>query len=214
MKKQLIFALAVLLSVSGYAQTKGTSTLGLTLGSNTIKNDYTDPANADTKITGLDIGLGYGFFIKDNSKISLDLSYGRNKQKSAGTGGSDSKSDTYGASITYQKYFPLVGKFYAYAGGKADYFRSNQSQTVIYNVDPEVRNYKGDTYKLNAVGGLSWFFAKHWAIETQLLSAGALYANYKQKYASSTTQLAEQTGFSLNSGGFLKDTSFKIYFLF
>lgn len=111
-------AVAVLLSLSGYAQTKGTNTLGLTLGSTSLKSDHPNVNLTDTKSSGFNVALGYGFFVEDNSKISLDLSFGRNKTEEIGSVTNLNEGKNYGANFTYQKYFPLVGKFYAYAGAR------------------------------------------------------------------------------------------------
>lgn len=213
MKKQLFTAAAVLLSLCGYAQTKGTSTLGLGFGTSTNNVNYTNPANQNSKSSNYNINLGYGFFIEDNTRIGIDLSYGQSKNE-RGDGNGESKAKTYGGTLSYQKYFPLVGKFYAYAGGQGSYSRYDSNQPNYISGTGYKNTVKGDQYGIGAFGGLSWFISKRWALETQLLSAGASYSKYSQELNDVEFTSNKQTGFNMNTGGFFKDTSFKIYFMF
>ncbi len=214
MKKQLLTAAAVLLSVCGYAQTKGTSTLGLALSSSTNKSEYADPLYPDNHQDSFGFSLGYGYFIKDNVKLGLDLNYSRQKNTVEGTDVERPFAETYGGSIIYQQYFPLIGKFYAFAGGKGLYSRYNSEQNSSESGVNNTSSVKGNQYGLTAIGGLSWFFSKRWALETQLLSAGASFSSYKQKNNGSSVWSSKDTNFGLSNGGFFRDTSFKIYFLF
>ena len=205
---------AVLLSLCGYAQTQGTSTVGLGFNSNKNEYNYVDAEANDLKQSSTGVNLGYGFFVKDNVRLGIDLSY--SKGKSNYNSGSHTESESYGAALNYQRYFPLIGKFYAFAGGRASYRQNSDEQKNLGGDSFSIVEVKGNLYGLNAVGGLSWFFAKRWALETQLLSAGASYGSYKSTNMAypGTNGTTKQTSFNLSSGGLFNETSFKIYFLF
>jgi hypothetical protein len=161
MKKHLLTALAVLLSLHGFSQTKGTSALSLGISSST--NEYKDtdlPSDQTNKSTSLGVRLGYGLFVTDNNKVGIELIYSQFKQDYSGSM-SYNKTKGYGAAINYQRYFPLVKTFYAFAGGGAQYVRTrndNDSDNVFDGFD------KTNTYSLGASGGLAWFISKRWAI--------------------------------------------------
>ncbi|WP_169304388.1 outer membrane protein [Pedobacter frigoris] len=211
MKKQLFTAAAVLLSVCGYAQTKGTSALGL--GVNTSTSKYVTAENGvisenTNKISSFN--LNYGFFIKDNTKLSVDFSYGQSKQ---GLVENDNYNEAkiYGIGLSYQQYFPLTGKFYAFAGGRGSYGKSKQEYLNNATDRPEIT---GDAFGLNAIGGLSWFVSRHWALETTLLSAGANYTKQSQTAVSGSSASYKNTSFDLKSGGLFDELGFKVYFMF
>nr|WP_068891433.1 outer membrane beta-barrel protein [Pedobacter panaciterrae] len=206
MKKKLLTAVAVLATLCGYAQTKGTSTLGLGVSVTTSKIEFPNQTSADSKTKSSSFSLGYGLFVKDNTRIGLELQYGE------GTGnGSGNDSKSYGGNVTYQQYYPLIGKLYAYAGGKGayGYTKSKLNDPDSYNSET-----KSNTYSLGAYGGLTWFVSKRFAFETTLLSANASYGNYKQKVNNATYADLKQTNFNLTTQGFINDLGFKIYLLF
>src|SRR5215217_11764 len=117
MRKQLFTVAAVLLSLCGYAQTKGTNALSLSVTATSSKNEANIPSGSDSqKVKNNYFGMGYGHFISDNSKLGIDLLYLNNTSKSSNST-SDNTTKGYGAAVSYQKYYPLIGKFYAYAGG-------------------------------------------------------------------------------------------------
>lgn len=214
MKKQLLTAAAVLLSVCGYAQTKGTSTLGLGFGSFTQKSQYTSQDEVERKASSVGLILGYGYFIEDNVRLGLDLDFNRSKQEYTADESSDNKSNTKGIALSYQRYYPLIGKFYAYAGGKGSYSHYKQEQLAPAGTTSLDFTTEGDNYGLSAFGGLSWFVSKRWALETQLLSAGASYTTSSTTNQGGFERSDKQTNFGLSSGGLFNNTSFKIYFLF
>ncbi|ETZ21489.1 outer membrane beta-barrel protein [Pedobacter sp. V48] len=204
MKKKLLTAVAVLASLCGYAQTKGTSTLGLGVNVSTNKTEFNDQSSSDSKTKQSSFSLGYGLFIKDNTRIGIELQYGKGSGNST-----DTKS--YGGNVTYQQYYPLIGKLYAYAGGKAGYGYATQK---FENTESYSGSNKTNQYSLGAYGGLTWFVSKRFAFETTLLSANANYLNYNQKVNGATVTENKQTNFNLTTQGFIDDLGFKIYLLF
>jgi hypothetical protein len=212
MKKHLLTALAVLLSLHGFSQTKGTS--ALSLGISSYIHEFKDsnlPSDQINKSTSLGTRLGYGLFVADNSKVGIELIYNQFKQNYNGTM-SYNKTKGYGAAINYQRYFPLVKTFYAFAGGGAQYVRSksdNKSDISSNNFD------NTNTYTIDASGGLAWFISKRWALETQLLSTGFYYTENEYGNVSDNRRYStKQTNFSLSSDGIFNNLGFKVYLMF
>ena len=164
MKKKLLTAIAVIASLCGYAQTKGTSTLGLGINVFTDKTEYAGQPQSSSSVERKtnSFTLGYGLFIKDNTRIGIDLQYGKIK-------GDYYDVKSYGGNVTYQQYYPLVSKLYAYAGGRAGYSYADQKSDVPGTY------YNSNQYSLGAYGGVTWFVSKRFAFETTLLSANATY---------------------------------------
>jgi len=209
-KRLLVTAMAVGISLCGFAQTKGTN--ALSFGVNSTKNKLSGN-NYENESKNNSFTLGYGFFFKDNEKIGLDLTYGLNKNSSGNT--SSQKQKSYGGNLSYQRYFPLVKSLFAYAGGKAGYtYSKNDSQ--YSNTYPQVTSYTSNQYAVGAYGGITWFVSKRFALETSLLSADITYSKTEQNEVSSNNFFtkSEYTSFNLSSQGFINNLGFKIYILF
>ncbi|WP_214226051.1 hypothetical protein [Pedobacter sp. B4-66] len=204
MKKKLLTAIAVLASLCGYAQTKGTSTLGLGINVSTTTTEFNGQPVNESKTKYNWFSLGYGLFIKDNTRIGIDLLYGKEK-------GSDLNKKSYGGNVTYQQYYPLINKLYAYAGGKGGYSYASQRS---YNPDSYYNNTKSNQYTLGVYGGVTWFVSKRFAFETTLLSANASYSNYRQKQKDASLLENKFTNFNIATEGALSNLGFKIYLLF
>ena len=81
MKSKLtLTALAVCLSYASFSQTKGTNMISLGVDSltSTLKTGF------ESKTKNNSFTLGYSYFVKDNSKIGVDLYYGNNENKYEG----------------------------------------------------------------------------------------------------------------------------------
>ena len=208
MKKQILTAIAVMASLCGYAQTKGTSALGFGVNVTTSKSGSNGSTAVSQEENTRNFSLGYGFFVKDNAKLGIELNYGNADQNAAG--GSQTESKSYGANVTYQQYYPLIKTLYAYAGGKVGYGQTKQESfdEVTFN------NVKGNQYTAGVYGGITWFVSKRFAFETNLLSANASYSTYEQKMYNAAVYENKQTIFSLRSEGFINNLGFKIYLLF
>lgn len=212
MKNKILTAIAVMGSLCGYAQTKGTNAVGFGINSQTNKYQYKDASGADrtneTKFNSY--SLGYGFFIKDNAKLGVDLNYGKQENNyEASTSGN--KTKTYGFGVNYQYYYPLIKKLYAYAGGNVSY---SYSSTEYDSTDSE--DYKGNMYSAGVQGGITWFVSKRFALETSLLSAAATYSKVERTSGSAVVQGLKNsaTNFNLSSTGSLNNLGFKVYLLF
>jgi len=211
MKKQLLVtAMAVGISLCGFAQTKGTNALSFGVNSTTNKSSGN---NYETKSKNNSFTLGYGFFFKDNDKIGLDLTYGLNKNSSGNTNSQEQKS--YGGNLSYQHYFPLVKTLFAYAGGKAAYTYS-KSNNLYENSNPQISGYESNQYAIGAYGGITWFVSKRFALETSLLSADIVYNKTEQNEINANNYFIknEYTSFNFSSQGFINNLGFKIYILF
>jgi len=209
MKKQLLFtALAVGISLCGFAQTKGTN--ALSFGVNVMSNKNTT-TNYENKNETNSFSLGYGYFFKDNRKLGLDLSYGLNKYNA--TNSIEQKVKSYGGSVSYQHYFPLVKTLFAYAGGRAGYLHSKNDNTPQ---DYTPFNSTSNQYNIGAYGGITWFVSKRFALETSLLTADIVYNKSKTEELNDTGfySKSENTSFNLSSQGFINNLGFKIYILF
>lgn len=214
MKNKILTAVAVMASLCGYAQTKGTSALSLGVGVNTNKyeyNNYNDGSGViSTRETKSDtFSLGYGLFIKDNAKLGVELQYFTSKDQSDAV--VDSRLKGYGANISYQQYYPIVKKLYAYAGGVAAYNHS-KGESTSSNISDRIAN----QYGLGAYGGVTWFFSQRFALETKLLSANFNYYTSEQKLVPGYVggNEVKSTTFSLSTNGLINDLGFKIYLLF
>lgn len=211
MKKQLLVtAMAVGISLCGFAQTKGTNAVSFGINSSTNKlsgNNY------ENKVKNNSFTLGYGYFFKDNNKIGLDLTYGLNKNTYNNTNNQEQKS--YGGNLSYQRYFPLVKTLFAYAGGKAGYTYS-KNDSKYSNTYPQVTSYISNQYTVGAYGGITWFVSKRFALETSLLSADFIYSKTEQNEVDANNYFtkSEFTSFNLSSQGFINNLGFKIYILF
>ncbi|WP_442589710.1 outer membrane protein [Pedobacter sp. AW31-3R] len=211
MKKKLLIAIAVTLSFGGYAQTKGTSALGLGVSLTKTKTNYTggsltgsneDKTNSFT--------LGYGNFIKDNAKLGVEFSYSKYDFESNNGNYADGKS--YGGNVNYQQYYPLLKKLYAYAGGRVGYF--NQKIESLNPTGP-YNTLKQNEYSVGAYGGLTWFVSQRFAFETNLLSANIIYSKTEETSPSNNYESNRKaTNFNLTSQGFINNLGFKIYLLF
>lgn len=212
MRKQLLTAAAVLLSFCGYAQTKGTNALSLGVSVSSNKNQANVPTGSSTEdVKNNYFNLGYGHFISENSKLGIDLLYMKNTSKSSNAA-QNNKTNGYGVNLSYQKYYPLIGKFYAYAGGSGIY-----TFTKLTYDDPANRNkVESKDYGLSAYGGITWFIHKRWALETKLLSATAYYSDIDQTNDTESGSIYrnKRTNFDLSTEGFIKDLGFKIYLMF
>lgn len=212
MKKQLLTALAVLVSLCGYAQTKGTNALSLGVSAYTSKTEQNiQSGSATQKQKQNSFSLGYGHFISDNTKLGVNLIYGRGTSTST-SASQDNTTNIYGGSLSYQKYYPLIGKFYAYAGGVASYSNSK----IDYDDPQNLNSLKTNSYGIGAYGGITWFINKRWAFETNLLSATASYDTTDQTDGTSALSVYKKrdTSFSLNTQGVINDLGFKVYLLF
>lgn len=212
MKKQLLTAAAVLMSIYSYGQTKGTSTLGLGLSSTTneYKNDSfgTDPT---FKNTSSQFRIGYGLFISDNNKVGIELLYNKSKTTYSPIE-NYSRDKGYGVGLNYQHYFPIIKTFYAYAGASGEY---SQTKGNMNSVDGPVRETKSYLGSLAATGGLTWFISKRWALETNLISIGAYY-NKNEDLQDSNGQIfnSKSQGLSISTAQSLNNLGFKVYLMF
>ncbi|MGY4386154.1 hypothetical protein ACVWYN_003204 [Pedobacter sp. UYP24] len=211
MKLSILTALAVILSINGYSQMKGTNALGL--GINSSKFQSTDVGSAtDQKNINRqsNFSLSYGYFIMDKAKIGIDLLYGSSKNQ-YGISMPDYKVKSRGINLNYQQYIPVFKTLYAFAGGRAGYSSSKTTYNDYNEGIPSSNNNEFNNYSIGANGGLAWFINKRWALETELLSANASYGESKRK---DKLRYIDQTNFNLATTGFVNNLAFKIFLTF
>ena len=212
MKKLLLIAVLATVSYFVQAQTKGTNAVGLGLSFQTQKTEQNSQGNQYiNEQQGKGMSLGYGHFVNENVKVGIDFFYGTNGYNS--TGGNEFDSKNYGGNLNYQKYYPLLKKFYAFGGGRIAYNHSNGANTSnSQNNDTGVTS---NAYSVGVNGGLSWFFAKRLALEADLLSANIGYNRSRQTGTNvNGTYKDTSTGFNLSTTGAVSGLGFKIFFLF
>lgn len=204
------FIAALLLAASTWtvqSQTKGTNSIGFGVSSSTSKYEV-DPANAIyNEQKGTNYSLTFGHFVKDNARIGLTATYFEGSSTST-SGGVNSDNKGYGGILHYQKYYPLLKRFYAYAGGRGRYLYSKDRQ---YYQSSGSNSYKGSTYGIGAYGGAAYFLSKRFAFEAQLLTADFTY--YKQTNTLNSAK-STQTNLNISSSGVINDLGFSIYLLF
>lgn len=205
MKTKFIFtATAVMLSLCSFAQTKGTNAIGLGITSYNSEIINTSGTQKDKQNL---FSLSYGHFIADNKKLGFTAYFGKSTSESVGTASSLSSTKSFGAEANYQRYFPLIKTFYAYAAGKVSYFNEDSN-------NPSGQSAKLNSYTAGAYGGLTWFLSKRFALETNLLSANAIINKVNASSGSgSGSSTLSSTSFSLNTEGAISNLGFKIYFL-
>lgn len=208
MKNKILTAIAVMASLCGYAQTKGTNALSFGVSVNKVTTEQNVPDGlSSSEAKNNNFGLGYGLFIKDNAKLGVEFLYSVYESK---LNASRSEQKGYGANATYQQYYPILKKLYAYAGGKLGYLYTKQEFS-----NGDMDDLTGNQYQLGAYGGVTWFLSKRFALETSLLSADINYATSDQKGVNGTMGYKQKsTSFSFSSKGFINDLGFKIYLLF
>lgn len=212
--KLLMMGVICAITFTANAQTKGTNTLGFGVTFNSNKNSSSQTRNESKSNS---FSLGYGHFIKDNSKLILQVSYGESKILNDNANYSSNQND-YGGFIGYQKYFPIVKTFYVFAGTRAGYSYGSgdvKSLSTVPGYSSQSTN-TVNNYSLNVSGGLAWFLSKRFALETDLLSAGANYYKTKQTNNNDNSENFSYTNksFNLSNGGLFNNLGFKVYFLF
>jgi hypothetical protein len=196
-KLTLLFMCCVATFLSASAQTQGTNTLGAGFSSST----YDDNSNGIERRTHAG-SLGYGHFIKDNLRLSITGSYGYSKYTN--TPGGENTLRSTGAGLTLQKYFPLVKKFYAFAGANGFYERRKTEGNGTTQS-------RGNGYFLGASGGASYFLSKRFALEVDVLSAGL---NYTREKHTDNSAAYTSSNFSLSTTGNVTNLGFRVYLLF
>jgi hypothetical protein len=213
MKKSLLTAAAVLLSIYSYGQTKGTSALSLGFSSTT--NQYKNGLLGEDptyKNKASQLRIGYGLFVSDNNKVGIDLLY--NKSTTDYAQSADYRKDTgYGLGLNYQHYFPIVKTFYAFAGASGEYSQTKGNLNVPNSTKQDTKSYNAS---LAATGGLTWFISKRWALETNLVSVGAFYSKYEDSQNSNGENYyySKTQGLSISTSQTFNNLGFKVYLMF
>lgn len=213
--KKLLMAVIMIASISfAHAQIKGTNTIGLGVGLLSQKTETNSQGSTQTnEQKNQFFSLGYGSFVKDNERLGIDFFYGKSESdNSANQNAYNYTQKNYGGKISYQKYIPLLKKFYAFGGGRAGYeysksdFNSTSGQALSSN-----------SYSVGGYGGLTWFLSKRVAFETDLLSANIIYSKTKNQNTEPGINYnlkSTSTNFNLTTAGAINNLGFKIYFLF
>ncbi|TCC97392.1 outer membrane beta-barrel protein [Pedobacter psychroterrae] len=211
MKRQLLTAMAVVLSVCGYAQTKGTNALGFGVNFSTTKSEQnTTGSGHESKNKIATFQLGYGHFIADNSKLGFNVLYGKTEVQNSGYE-NNAEGERVSVALDYQHYYPLIKKLYAFAGGNVGYGTYDYTSTSNDNQ----HDYRTNDYFLGAQGGLTWFFSKTFALETSLINANFGYSEVKStNQGPNNNTVQSSTNFNINTQGQFTNLNFRIYLMF
>lgn len=202
--KLLIMGALCAIAFAANAQTKGTNTIGL--GVNVTENKY-EYQNSEGSNKNTVFNLNYGYFIQDNQRIGVGLSYGTRKNSDVSN---NLEFESFGINASYQKYYPLIKTLYAYAGANTAYGEENQTYS---SSNSQMQNFR--SYSVGAMGGLTWFVSKRFAFETNLLAANISYSLSESSHNEiNNNQKSSTTQFNLTTQGFIDDLGFKIYLLF
>ena len=206
MKTYLIAALLLAACTwTAQSQTKGTNAIGFGVSSQTTKHENESNSVFDSEQKSTNYSLTYGHFIKDNTRVGLTAFYSDGSTESSGT---ETNSKGYGGMLHYQKYYPLLKKFYAFAGGRGRYMYTEDE----WNDDaPSENSQKSNLYGIGAYGGAAYFLSKRFAFEVQLLSADF---SYHRATNSDNNSKTTQTSLNVSSTGAINNLGFNIYFLF
>jgi hypothetical protein len=210
MKKNLLTAVAVLMAIYSYGQAKGTRAINLGVSSTTT--DYTNVtinSNQSYENKSASFNLGYGRFVTDNNKVGIELLYSKSKTQYLGFD-TFRKDKGLGVGLNFQHYFPLIKTFYAYAGAYGQYMQNDGEETTG-GIHRDIDGYRAS---LTAVGGLTWFISKRWALETSLISAGGSYVKIKESQSGDIEYSTKQSNFSLSSDGLINNLGFRVYLMF
>ena len=206
MKKNLLLVLLAATSFFAHSQTKGTNALGFGITShrnetewkaNEYNNGHVDKQSQNS------FSLTYGRFIKDNIRLGVTGSVSRGEQEDSN---STYKTEGSGIAINYQQYYPLLKRFYAFAGGRASTFHQDIENSGLSSLSGDSQQ-----YGIGANGGVACFISKRFAFEAQLLSADFTY--FKSKNAGDQIN-SRQSFFNVSTTGFINNLGFHIYFLF
>ena len=155
------------------AQTKGTNLVGL--GYINSSNNNTGDSDQKDKYTDDNLGFNYGYFIKDNARINLGYSFGKNAYRNAEkTNGYDNKSSNF--SFSYINYHTLVNKL-SYTVQKSISFGSFKNENFD-NGNFTLVN-KGTNVNLGLSVGLAYFISKRFMVEGEVIGANATFGTEK-----------------------------------
>ncbi len=188
MKKLLILTAAFLLIIQfSNAQTStGTQNLGFNLGFNSENSDnlFINPQDFSTqtyltKLTTLNLGPTYNYFIANNIDIGATLNYSSYRLDYSGNVNGIEKqySNDFGGIIFIRKYLLYQNKIGFRTGPFLGYDRSSQKITEIPSQSVSDLNSTTNNYSAGLRLDLVYFPLKHVGFSATL--ANLVYSNYK-----------------------------------
>ena len=218
MKLKILTLIAILFSINGYAQRKGTNAISLGVS---IGNGHFEGAAVNTEeLKSKSYSLGFGVFVSDHDKIGMELlhSNSRDEFKSPGeSGGSEADIDSYGGNLSYQHFYLLSKGLYVYAGVNGGFTHSKYVYTRHFELPIITESVVRKNYSAGAFGGVTWFVSKIFAFEVNIISLNSNYGT-SSKIEKSSTGYVSKTGnsstFNLTTQGLIDNLGFKIFILF
>jgi len=217
MKLKILTLIAILFSINGYAQRKGTNAISLGIS---IDNEQQEDVFVNTQESkSKSYSLGFGFFFNDHDKIGVELLHSNSKNEFRSLrqpGGSEADRDSYGGNLSYQHYYLLSKALYLYAGVNGGFTHSKYVYTDYYEL-PIIRSDVQKNYSSGAFGGVAWFVSKTFAFEVNIISLNFNY-NISSEIEESSNDYVSKTGnstnFNLTTQGLINNLGIKIFILF
>src|ERR1035437_725432 len=174
MKKLILILVAVCTMLTAYSQTeKGKHSIG---GSIIFSSSSTHNSSPDSKSLDFSIDPEYGFFIKDNLAIGVDLNIGYHNES---FGNYKNKSNTYGLGIFANKYFNIAEKLKLNIKGNLayNYQTIDDTNSDITGTSFITTTTKNNTITLNFTPGLVYFATPKLGIQAGF---GDIYFSYSK----------------------------------
>ena len=173
------------------AQTKGTNLVGI--GYANFSNNNTGNSTQKDKSYNDNLGFNYGYFIKDNARINLGYSFGKNGYRNPDkTSGYDNKNSNF--SFSYVNYHTLAKKL-SYTVQKSISFGSFKSEN--FNAGNFTLGNKGTNVGLGLSVGLAYFISKRFMVEGEMIGANATFGTEKSNtYNVKTRNINVNTAFN------------------
>jgi hypothetical protein len=215
MKKNLILVAAILFAAKmASAQIEqGTQNLGINLtvqhnNTNGNERDYTDYSlsPSTTKLTYIEPGLDYSYFIADKFDVGADLYYDHQYNYNSYLGSTTwQRSNTYGGDIFIRKYLMCSSKFGFRVG---PYFGYGNTKSNEYNYEPSPATLASNSSYNSITGSLRldvvYYPVKHLGVSAMLADVGFSHStgndSVNGKYSSNTYSaqlISNVTGISL-----------------
>jgi hypothetical protein len=158
MKTFILFLGCSLFLYSAQAQiSKGSILLGGSFGFAYVNNHG---GSSDYKANGLALQPSFGFVVKDNRAIGINLMFTRSIWDNGSN--ATTTSTEYGGGAFYRLYHPLGKRFYIYGEGEANVFESKQES-------PSFNEYTRQTFvELKFVPGIAYTLNKRFHVELSL----------------------------------------------
>jgi len=204
MKKVILIAMACFAIITCQSQTeKGKMFIGGLINFSDGNTSYYDTSGltGTSKNYHFQITPNYGYFIKDNFAIGVNLNYltqsttNDNTNNSAANINYTQTKNIYGAGVFARYYKKLIGNFMFIANGSIAYNYEVDGETGIS--DPINENNKINSFNVTITPGLVYFISPKFGLETTFGNLNYSYSSTKNNDTSSQSKI-NTSNFGLN----------------